>query len=145
MTPEAAVLAMNSAARSLRSLSRVPAQIAKEASLSLVIRGQQNNETDPYGRPWKPLASSTVKRKRGDTRILRDSDRMLDDMRVAPLSGAGLSITFGRPQAAFHQIGTVNMPARQILPVADLPVPWKEALEEASERVFSRWAEEAKS
>jgi phage gpG-like protein len=145
MSPDAAVAALASVARSLRALSQVPSQFAKESASSLqeVIEAQFANEQDPYGRPWTPLKPSTVKRKGGDTRILRETDRMLDSLQIKPMSGAGLSITLDPPYAAFHQVGTKDMPARPILPRAGLPDTWRRALADAEDRVFERWAEKA--
>lgn len=147
MSPSAAIAAMNSVARSLRELSKVPAQAAREASDNLdeVMRDQFGSETDPYGKPWAPLAESTVQRKHGDARILRDSDYMLDSLRVAPMSGAGISVTLDPPYTAFHQVGTRNMPARRLLPVAALPATWRAAIQSALDKSFGRWADGARA
>jgi hypothetical protein len=143
---DAAILAMQSVSRSLRELSRVPARAAKAAAeeLTEVVEAQEAAEVDPYDQPWKPLKQSTVDKKGGDTRILRETDRMLDSLTIAPMPGAGLSITFDPPYTAFHQIGTKDMVARQVLPRAALPTSWREAIERGTERSFDEWAEGAR-
>jgi hypothetical protein len=147
MSPDAAVLAMQSVARSLRELARVPARAAAAASVALeaVVRDQESREVDPYEKPWAPLLPQTVQRKRGDTRILRRSDVMLDSLAVHPLRGSGLAITFDRAYSAFHQIGTRFMAARRLLPVADLPPSWRAAISGAYDRSFSDWAAGART
>ena len=142
---DAAILAMQSVSRSLRELAKVPARAAKAAAeeLTVVVEAQEAAETDPYDQPWKPLAASTVDKK-GDSRILRETGRMLDSLRIAPLPGAGIGITFDPPYTAFHQIGTRNMPARPVLPRAALPTSWREAIERGAERSFDEWAEGAR-
>jgi phage gpG-like protein len=144
-SPDAAVLAMRNIAKSLRQLSRVPAQVAREAAeeLHTHIEQQYAAETDPYGRSWAPLKPQTVKRKGGDARILRRTDAMLDGLRVFPQRGAGIGITLGRAYSAFHQIGTRHMVARKLLPHAGLPDTWQRAIADAAERAFDRWAAKA--
>lgn len=146
MTPDAAILAMHSVARSIRELSRVPPQAAREAAENLqqVIEDQFGAETDPYGRPWAPLKPQTVKRKVGDARILRREDIMLDSLQVKPMSGSGLSVTLSEPYSAFHQIGTRDMVSRPLLPRAGMPSAWSAAIGAALDRAFDRWAEGAK-
>jgi phage virion morphogenesis protein len=145
VSPDAAVLAMRNIAKSLRQLSRVPAQVAREAAdaLQTVAEQQFAAEVDPYGRPWAPLKPQTVKRKGGDTRILRRTDRMLDSLQIRPMRGAGISVTFSRAYSAFHQIGTRHMVARKLLPHAGLPDAWQRAIADAAERAFDRWADKA--
>jgi hypothetical protein len=143
MDPRAAIAAMRSAAISLRALSRVPAQAAEDASreLEAVLRDQHGAEVDPYGNPWAPLKQSTIDRKGGDSRILRRSDVMLDDLQIRPSAGAGLTLTFGTAYAAFHQIGTKDMVARRLLPIAAMPARWGEAIKRALDARFQKWAE----
>ena len=145
MNATAAINAMRSAAIALRALSRVPAQAAEDASreLEAVLRDQHGEEVDPYGNPWAPLAESTIKRKGGDSRILRRTDRMLDELSIRPSPGAGLTLTFGAPYAAFHQVGTKDMPARRLLPIAAMPKAWSDAIKRALDARFKKWADDA--
>lgn len=46
------------------------------ASLVVSTQHRFETETDPQGRKWKPLAKSTLRRKKGDTRILRWRNRL---------------------------------------------------------------------
>ena len=139
---DAAVLAMHTVAKSLRALSRVPAQASRDAAASLrtVVRQQTDAEVDPYGKSWAPLLPSTVRRKHGDTRILRRTDRMLDSLTIEPSSGAGLHVTIDAPYSAFHQIGTRDMVARPLLPYREVPDTWRRAIADAMDRAFERWA-----
>ena len=136
---------MRSAARALRELSRVPAAAAADASreLDAVIREQHGAEVDPYGQPWAPLKPSTVKRKGGDTRILKRSDVMLDELSIRPSQGAGLTLTFGAAYAAFHQLGTKDMVPRRLLPLAAMPKTWSDAIKRALDARFQKWADGA--
>jgi hypothetical protein len=146
MNARAAIAAMRSSAIALRALSRVPAQAAEDASreLETVLRDQHGAEVDPYDRPWAPLEASTIKRKGGDSRILRRTDTMLDDLSIRPSPGAGLTLTFGAPYAAFHQVGTKDMPARRLLPIAAMPKAWGDAIKRALDARFQKWAEGAR-
>ena len=141
MDGRAAAAALRDVSRSLRALSSVPSRIARRAAEELqdTIDVQTASETDPYGRPWAALAPATIERKRGDERILRRTDKMLDELKVAPMSGAGLSISTDAPYSAFHQVGTKNMPARKILPDSALPASWNAALTRASRDEFEDW------
>lgn len=145
MTPAAAVTAMKSAARALRELSRVPAAAAADASreLEAVLREQHGAEVDPYGQPWAPLLPQTVKRKGGDTRILKRSDVMLDELSIRPSAGAGLTLTFGAAYAAFHQLGTKDMVPRRLLPLAAMPAAWGDAIKRALDARFAKWGQTA--
>ena len=145
VTPAAAVTAMRSAARALRELSRVPAQAAADADdeLDAVIREQHGAEVDPYGQPWAPLKPQTVKRKGGETRILRRSDVMLDELEIRPAQGAGLTLTFGAAYAAFHQLGTKDMVPRRLLPIAAMPAAWGNAIKRALDARFAKWGQNA--
>ena len=136
---------MRSAARALRELSRVPAQAAADAAdeLDAVIREQHGAEVDPYGQPWAPLKPSTVKRKGGDTRILKRSDVMLDEIEIRPAQGAGLTLTFGAAYAAFHQLGTKDMVPRRLLPIAAMPAAWGNAIKRALGARFAKWGQNA--
>lgn len=141
MDGRAAAAALKDVSRSLRELAEVPSRIARRAAEELqeAIEVQTASETDAYGRAWTSLASSTVKRK-GNDQILRETGEMLDSLRVRPMSGSGLSITFDPPYTAFHQVGTKNMPARKVLPDAGLPESYELAIGRASREVFGEWS-----
>src|SRR5690348_3268759 len=92
----------------LAELEDIPSRIASEVSdgINEIIADQFAAGTDPYGAPWAPLLPSTVKRKRGDRRVLRRTDTLSSETRAKPSAGAGVeidSIDVGQ----FHQAGTV--------------------------------------
>ena len=124
----------------LAELEGVPSRIAKEVAegISALVADEFAGSHDPYGKPWKPLLPQTVRRKGGDTRILRRTDALAGDTTVKPSSGSGVevvSIDYGQ----FHQSGTKHMVARKILPDgSDLPKAWEAVIEEASARAFKK-------
>jgi len=120
---DAAAAAMQSVARAIRELSRVPARASRGASESIaaLIQRQFDTGTDPYGRAWKPLKPSTIKKK-GHARILIDKEKLRKGIDVRPMSGAGVQITIDADYAKYHQ-GT-----RPILPNRGLPATWKAAI-----------------
>jgi phage virion morphogenesis protein len=65
-----------------------PEPLFEDIGQSLIVSTQHRfeAETDPQGRKWKALAKSTLRRKRGDNRILRQSNRLYDSITkdVAP-------------------------------------------------------------
>lgn len=114
---------MQSVARALRELSKVPAQASREASVGIarLIDRQFATGTDPYGKPWKPLKASTIKRK-GNARINVDTENLWKGVQVKPSSGAGVTVTFDDSYAAYVQ----NV--RPILPNRGLPKSWAEVI-----------------
>jgi hypothetical protein len=138
VSPEAAAAAMQSAARALRELAGVPAAASREASESIakLIDRQFATGTDPYGKPWKPLAPSTIKRK-GNARINVDTENLWKGVQVAPLPGAGVSVTFADDYAAYVQT------VRPVLPNRGVPKPWAAAIADAVGHAKARWAAKA--
>lgn len=124
----------------LAELEDIPSRIASEVSdgINDLIADQFAAGTDPYGAAWAPLLPSTVKRKRGDRRILRRTDTLSSETRAKPSAGAGVeidSIDVGQ----FHQVGTVNMTDRKVLPDSgELPESWQEVIETAAEKAFRK-------
>jgi phage gpG-like protein len=129
---DAGIAAMRRAAKAVAQLSRVPSQASATAApkIAALINAEFDSEADPYGHAWAPHAEGTIKRW-GEHNILILTDVMREGIRVEPTSGAGIAITIDAPYAAFHQVGTVNMPARPVLPSYGLPARWKRAIEES--------------
>lgn len=88
-----------------------------------------NSKGAAFGRPWAPWAAATLaKRKRkGNTAkgILRDTDHLFkalfraraSDSRLRSVPGGiRLALNTGVRHAIFHQLGTENMPERQVIP-----------------------------
>lgn len=78
------------------------------------------------GAPWAPLAESTLRKKHGSSAMLLvDEGRLWESLTVpgaefavSELTDNDQSLRFGTddPVAGFHQHGTVNMPARPVIP-----------------------------
>lgn len=136
----------------LHALADVPSKASRQAAdgIEEAIQKQFDDGTDPYGEEWAPLAESTLARtpnRNGGP--LDNTSAMRDGIVVAPMSGAGVSITFEDKGdiAQIHQTGATykdghTMPARKILPEEELPESWEEAIAEAvhdaAERTIKR-------
>jgi len=132
--------ALGNLAENLRRLTEVPSRAARAAceDIKAAIEKQFDEGKDPYGRPWKPLARSTIARGRTPP-PLTDTGDMRDSIEVKPMAGAGISITIGVDYASYHQTGTSRMPARKILPEGnDMPPEWEEAIGRAMLEAFER-------
>jgi len=71
---------------------------------------------DPLGRPWAPLASSTLKSypEDGHGFLLDRHGDMLDSLSHSA-DATSVTIGFGQPYAAYHEFGTKRMPRRGLL------------------------------
>ncbi len=155
-------------------IDRVVRMAERAADLTPVMRGRAEvfrgmiatkvfgKQTDPFGRPWAPLAESTVEgrrnKKKSSIKILRDTGR-LAALIVARATPTGM--TFGSAdvegKANAHLFGTrkagrnrnVTIPRRAFLPVdktgrANFGTgPAAEWLARASERIKA-WVEKGK-
>lgn len=84
--------------------------------------------SDPYDRPWRPLAPAT--RAHGRTPPpLTDTGEMRGSVSAKP-EGAAVRVHVDGP-AVHHQYGTQSMPARKILPEGKLPRTWLTAIQVA--------------
>lgn len=122
----------------LAELAKVPSRISSPvaARLNSEIQREFQEERDPYGDAWNPLAASTARRK-GHARILYESGTLMRETRALPMAGAGVrleSVDYGR----FHQEGTGSR-HRPIFPdQADLPEEWQDVIDEELTREFGR-------
>ncbi len=123
----------------LSKLASVPSRASGSvaAEIARLIDQQFASGTDPNGRPWAKLMPSTVKRKRGNTRILVRTGDMRKGVRVTPMSGGGVSITLAG-YGGFHQSGTKNMVIRMILPGATFPKTWRIAIEKSVRDAYGK-------
>jgi hypothetical protein len=113
-------------AKSIRQLSRVPAQTASAVAEQLSSELEQGYAAgiDPYGQAWAPLRPSTLARGRTPP-PLTDTGAMRSASVVSPLGGAGVGFG-GLPEyAVYHQEGTAQMARRRVLPDAGLPSAWR--------------------
>lgn len=127
----------------LHDLANVPSRAAKRISegISEAIQHEFDAGEDPYGRPWKRLAQTTLDTGRTPP-PLTDTRGMRDSLDVRPLRGAGVGITIAHP-AGPHQTGWSGPqgsgPARPILPNrATMPIAWDEVIEAAVTEEFKR-------
>lgn len=113
--------------QALRSLVKVPAQVARAvaAEINFEIRAGFDAGRDPYRRPWRPLAASTIKRRpwRGFP-PLTDTREGRRGVKAFPTSGAGVQITSSVAHLNVHQFGGGRLPARPFLPSGVLPAQW---------------------
>ncbi len=124
----------------LAELDDIPSRIAREVSdgINAELADQFNAGTDPYGNAWDPLLPQTVRRKKGDARILRRTDALSSNTIAKPSQGAGVEIS-SVEYGMRHQGGTVHMVARPILPDGEeLPEAWQEVIEKASEKAVRK-------
>jgi phage virion morphogenesis protein len=82
-------------------------------------------ETDPYGKPWAKLASSTLRQKVRQKRILKilQSRGTMRGTLTYRASRDRVLIGFNVFYADFHQRGTVRVVKRQLLPDAARGLP----------------------
>ncbi|MGO9761274.1 MAG: hypothetical protein ACLP1Q_08450 [Solirubrobacteraceae bacterium] len=130
MSNAAAFAALARVRLAVTKLSRVPAQAAATGARAIkdLLQAQVASERDPYGRPWAPHTTATVKRW-GEHSIGYLTGGMVGGLDVKPARGAGIQITLGASRGApFFQLGTVQQKARPILPTGALPASWASAL-----------------
>jgi hypothetical protein len=121
----------------LRRLGQVPRKVAIIAApkLSRLLTRQFRDGQDPYGKPWRPLRPSTL-RKHGPP-PLTASGRMARGT-LAKAEGAnrkGVRVLVGAPYGYFHQVGfrahKTRVAARRILPQYGIPSAWRKVLDES--------------
>lgn len=117
----------------LAQLKKVPARVAKAAAARIeeLIKQEFADESNAYGNAWAPLLPQTVRRKGGDSRILKCTGALSESPSVRATSGAGIEISLAST-GMFHQSGTRHMAARKILPDGSaLPPSWSAAIQQA--------------
>lgn len=129
------ISAMGRLADNLAELAEVPSRASKKVSENIadLIEAEFASQSDPYGNPWEDHADATIERH-GPHPILSLSGAMRSTVHVAPMAGAGVSVTIDHPSED-HQTGWSGPqgrgPARPILPSGDLPDSWALAIDEA--------------
>lgn len=115
----------------IRNFGTAPNRAAARAASVVqgLIRQEFIEGTDPYDRPWAPLAPSTVAAGRFHP-PLTDTGEMRDSVSVQAV-GRDLVGHIDHP-ARPHQTGWVGPkssgPARPIVPSGDMPPRWGEAI-----------------
>lgn len=115
--------------------------------LSERVRLGFRSGASPFGERWRPLAPSTIaKKRRGgasarpliDTGALRNSISFRADERSVEI-GSDRTVSGGISLAAIHQFGTSRIPARPIFPTERFPIDWEADIENALNRyIFGR-------
>lgn len=129
----------NAATRVAKFGAEITGKLAKAFAplLDKRIQEQFNNETDPYGKPLAPLKPSTIRRKGGDSRILRRTNEMQASTYVyAP--GGKLVIRYG-DKAQYAQDGEPDeREPRHVAPAYGIPKTWNDDLKKAAEIVAKK-------
>ena len=86
-------------------------------------------EKNPWGRSWKKLSSSTIKKK-GSSKILYDSGALLASVSVKA-DGLTIKVSANVPYAPYVLRGTPTIRARVILPRKAIPKSWTKTIEES--------------
>lgn len=125
-------------AENLRKLAEVPAHVAPVVAkeLKALTEAQFDAGVNPYGRPWAPLAFSTLLKGRTPP-VLTDFGHMRKSLSFFPLPGEGVGATIDFP-GPVHQFGAPSkkLPARQIFPTGSFPRTWRTAIEDASRKAI---------
>lgn len=118
--------------RNLRSLSKIPSQVATESAeeIEALIDTQFKKGVDPYGKAWARL-------KNGKRSYLQKTESLRESLEVSARSGSGIRISISG-LGRYHQLGTKWMPIRLILPDADLPPKWVQVVADAYNRMLKR-------
>lgn len=154
----------------MRNMTRIPSRVATKVAedLSDEIQSNFDRGVDPYGRPWRELAESTLERGRHappltDTRTGRDS------ISVRAMAGAGVRIVVGVLYMIYHQFGGASHlrgpggsyrlrhknkhfgrdkdrggprrekpPKRSFLPFNGLPASWRRIVERRMAQILRR-------
>ncbi len=113
----------------VKEMSKVPSQVGRRAVPRLNKRIAQmfSNGTDPYGNKWAALKASTIKRKKGDTRILIRKFQLMPGTFFATTGGAGIKMVVGRAGNRAQDGGKHRVP-RIIVPQYGLPSTWRDDL-----------------
>lgn len=112
----------------LRNLRRVMTDVvAPEANR--MLKKHWDTKGAAFGHRWAPWAPSTlaarIRKGNASMGILRDTDhlfrtlfraRSTDDRLKVVRGGLRLQLNIGVPYGIFHQVGTSNMPERQVIP-----------------------------
>ncbi len=122
----------------LANLSRVPSQVAREASTSIngLIQQEFDRGQDPYGKAWAPLRSATLAKGRTPP-PLTATGKMRGKTLAKPLQSIGIGLEFPFP-GVFHQKGTRKMRARPVLPYGGMPRAWTAAIKIATAKALAK-------
>jgi len=127
----------------LRKVAEVdPRGVLEEIGMAIhrrVLEGFEH-QSDPWGRPWKPLSPETIEKKRS-SRILEDTGRLRQSFAWRLLGRDAVVVGTNVEYALFHQYGTRRgLPKRPMLPLDEhgvhLPGEWMKEIERILERHY---------
>lgn len=115
----------------MKQLAAVPSRASRAiaADISKEIQANFDRGCDPYRKPWKKLAKSTILRGRHPP-PLTDTRKGRTSIRVTPTAGAGLRLTVGVRYMIYHQFGSpaTKLPRRMFVPTERMPAAWAEII-----------------
>lgn len=134
-TADEAIAKLEYAIRVLDRIGDLPRQLAVAAApeITKLQKAQFTNGTDPYGRPWQPLAESTLKKGRTEP-PLTDTKALRDGTDTVPVVGGRIALSHrvAAPYGIYHDSPrprSSNLPRRMILPSEGLPKAWSDVLD----------------
>lgn len=124
--------------RRLADLPRCVADLAKPG-IDRQLAEQFANGLDPYGNPWAPLKTRSLRGPREASAPLRRTGTLRRATKVRNASPRiGLRLVVGAPYGYFHQVGyrvgRTRVPPRRILPQFGIPSAWSHIIREAASR-----------
>jgi hypothetical protein len=122
----------------LNKLARVPSRIAATAAQGITIQIHLDTASglDAYGKPFAPLAVSTLRRGRRQPPMVA-TGQSLDETRAYPLGGAGIAVVLGGAYK-HHVRGYKTRPSRSVVPERSvLPASWNKRLKAAETKAVT--------
>jgi phage gpG-like protein len=104
-------------------------------TLNQHIRSTFRDLKTPEGAPWKTLSPVTVSRRTGHSSVPLNDTGVLRNSIAYQMTGTAVEIGTNAPQAAMMNFGGTkaqfrhlwgDIPARQFMPTAQLPIAWEE-------------------
>ena len=121
----------NAITRLERFTAGIPRAVAKHLApmLEARTRAMRDGQTDPYGKALAPLADSTIRKKGGDSRILRDTNQADAETYVLNV-GPQIVFRYGEVYQ-YAQNGAPNRPVRLVAPIYGIPKTWTQDMKVA--------------
>lgn len=124
-------------AANLNKLARVPSQFATLGAqrLTILVHANTSSGLDAYGKPFAPLAVSTLRRGRQPPPMM-DTGSSLGETRFTALGGAGIAMIVGGAYK-YHVRSYKTRPARSVAPErAGIPAAWSRVLRDVETSVI---------
>ena len=137
---QGAVAALQRVIRAVEELGRLPKKLAVASATPItnLLHEEFDKGQDPYGRPWKPLAKSTIRRGRRPPPLSK-TKTLRNNTKAVPMRGSriGLTLVVGAPYGIFHQESKnqKRLPRREFLPTRGMPQSWRKVLDTQAKRI----------